>query len=276
MKKPWVIAIFVLYALWLLFDLYPFASTAPAPRQEQENISVLPPNPDLDIFILAGQSNMVGWGSLADWPADRPRQTQGIYFFDGSQWRLAQEPMHGKGVGPGLVFAQQIKQERPAKAIGLIPCAWGGSTLKQWSPSESPHTLYGACLLKAREGQRRGTIKGLLWYQGENDCDNITQALLWPGTFARLMDDFRQDLQDPKMPVVFVQIGALASRHKGPGTYEAWDELQTIQGQLELPLTARVTAMDLPLLSDGIHLNTKAQLELGQRLAMAWLSLNDK
>ena len=41
------------------------------------------------------------------------------------------------GIGPGLVFARHLAKLldlRPEHAIGLVPCAVGGTSLKEWEP----------------------------------------------------------------------------------------------------------------------------------------------
>lgn len=55
--------------------------------------------------------------------------------------------------------------------IGLVPCAIGGSSIEQ-SLGDSTYrgiTLYSNFLHKAIAAAQHGTIKGLLWHQGETN-----------------------------------------------------------------------------------------------------------
>ena len=41
--------------------------------------------------------------------------------------------------------------------------------MTQWVPSYAKVDLYASMLMRARQASQFGTIKGLLWYQGESE-----------------------------------------------------------------------------------------------------------
>ena len=105
--------------------------------------SASPTTADTEIYLLMGQSNMSGRGLLEELPTQRrtidPAIT--VYGNDGA-WRIASEPLDSAtnqidavsadaaaGVGPGLSFAKALRQRRPDRRIGLIPCAKGGTSI---------------------------------------------------------------------------------------------------------------------------------------------------
>ena len=237
---------------------------------------------DLHLFILAGQSNMTGQGKVSELPEDFPRHKNRIWNFTNAYlWQRAKEPIDSPfyqvdqvsrddcaGVGPGLSFADRLADLQPGIQIGLIPCAKGGSTIDQWRPARGRDTLYGSCLARARLAAHKGTIRGILWYQGESDTYSPEAVLSWPVKFKILIEYFRRDLKIQDLPVVFVQIGKLAGVYKNQARFRYWKNMQREQGRLKLKYSRMVKADHLPV-SDGIHLTTKGYLELGRKLAEA-------
>ena len=121
----------------------------------------------LEIYVLAGQSNMSGRASLEGLPAFKNAAHASVY--RAGRWRPAREPVSddpAAKLGPSLSFADALYDLRP-RPIGLVNCAMGATKIRQWQPSENPKSLFGACVSRAQEASKRGTIKGFLWYQGE-------------------------------------------------------------------------------------------------------------
>jgi hypothetical protein len=93
-------------------------------------------NKPMEVYLLIGQSNMAGRSTL-----DGQSQTtsENILMLDKTNnWVLTIDPLHfdrsSAGVGPGLSFAQAMLEGHKKTKIGLIPCAWGGSPVKVWTP----------------------------------------------------------------------------------------------------------------------------------------------
>lgn len=243
----------------------------------------LPPDAvpaDLDIFLLAGQSNMSGRGSLRDLPAGFPAGGQHLFLYSNAgRWVRAAEPLDNAagqvdaisrdsrpGVGPGLAMAEALAQLNPKLKIGLVPCALSGSSMDQWRPAPGRDTLYGSCLARAREAAANGRIRAIIWYQGESDTFTMAMAEAWPAKFKTMVEALRRDLNLPRLPVVYTQLATVSPelRPKVPG----WDRLKQLQAAMRLPFSVMVRSDDLTLF-DGIHLDTASQMQLGQRYALA-------
>ncbi|KAH6803057.1 carbohydrate esterase [Perilla frutescens var. frutescens] len=180
------------------------------------------------IFLLAGQSNMVGRGGTytlsQKWDRVTPLECQSdpriLRLNNESLREEAHEPLHENisfsacynnsrpfGIGPGMPFSNSLLKSDPAIGnIGLVPCAVGGTTISQWSKGSC---LYDRLLTRARASLRDGgALRGMLWYQGESDSI-AENAGMYSNRLHKFFIDVRADLMSPSLPIIQV---ALASR----------------------------------------------------------------
>jgi hypothetical protein len=211
------------------------------------------------LFVLAGQSNMVG---VAPLPRERPPLDDRLYVFrDDGLWWVAEEPIHERALlGPGLAFATALVERDPTLRIGLLPCAQGGTTISEWQRNLSPKSYYAQCLKKVELTRADGIIGGYLFYQGEQDAWSADDAPLWGAQFERLVTDIRQDIGRRDLPVIFVRIAPQAAPYS--------EIVRGQQSSISLPAVAMVTTDDLEQFADG-HLSASASVALGRRLADA-------
>lgn len=52
----------------------------------------------------------------------------------------------------------------------MIPCADGGTKIKQWQPGE---LLYDHAVAMAKLAMRTSKLCGIIWHQGESDCRQL-------------------------------------------------------------------------------------------------------
>ncbi|GFP84526.1 probable carbohydrate esterase at4g34215 [Phtheirospermum japonicum] len=231
------------------------------------------------IFILAGQSNMAGRGGIMGddtWDGYIPPQCRSnplIFRLNaGLTWEEAQEPLHRDidvtktcGVGPGMAFSNAVlNRESGIGVIGLVPCAVGGTNISEWKRGSG---LYNQMLSRVQAALRGGggIIRAILWYQGESDTISHENAKLYRQRLEKFLTEIRSDLLSPFLPVIQV---ALAS---GQGHYVY--VIRKAQLGIELPNVKCVDAKGLQLQPDGLHLSTAAQVELGQKMADAFLQI---
>ncbi|KAI3777379.1 hypothetical protein L1987_47179 [Smallanthus sonchifolius] len=233
-----------------------------------------------DVFILAGQSNMAGRGGVidGDWDGIIPPEIKAnpgrILRLGGDlRWVDAQEPLHADidvnktcGVGPGMAFANAVLRGDPRRfrVVGLVPCAIGGSGIVEWS--RGGRLYEGLTRRAAAAVEGGGEIRAVLWFQGERDTLNISDAELYKERLRKLFIDLRTDLKSPLLPVIQV---ALAS---GEGPY--LEMVRKAQNGINLPNVKTVDAKALLLQPDGLHLSTSAQVQVGKMLAHAMLKSN--
>lgn len=242
----------------------------------------------MHLFILAGQSNMVGWAPIPEGGETDPR----IYVFGKDyRWRIADHPIEDAsdavdmvsenriaGFGPAMDFAFATLERHPELVIGLIPCAKNSSGIIEWQRNLSDQSLYGSCLKRIRAASPMGQISGILFFQGETDAaDPILypepppHASDWSELFDAFITDLRADLDQPDLPVVFAQIGSNDSLVDYPN----WNVVREQQSSIQLPGTAMVTTQDLPLM-DGLHFTTDSYRMIGKRFAEAYWSLMEQ
>jgi hypothetical protein len=174
-----------------------------------------------------------------------------------------------------MAFAARLLEREPDRLIGLIPCAQGGTTLDQWRPSLSDQTLYGSCLKRAGAAATMGAVAGLLFFQGEADAVDPAQlvnqtasAHTYAAGFTALITRLRADLDQPRLPIVFAQIG----NHTASDYFVNWQIVQQQQAAVDLPCAAMITTADLPL-RDAVHFTSESYAVIGQRYAEAYVDL---
>ncbi len=116
----------------------------------------------INSFLLIGQSNMAGRGLLQE---VEPIENKDILMFTDSNWVIANEPLHDDkpelaGIGLGMSFADSL-QRKFGRKIGCIPCAFGGTALREWQKGEY---LYTNAVDKTVEALETSRLKGVLWH----------------------------------------------------------------------------------------------------------------
>jgi hypothetical protein len=266
-----------LLAIWVGLAVGMKASIAQGPTAEDQAAAAKPTG-KLDLYLLVGQSNMAGRGKVED--SDRVVHPRVWTLSKSDEWVPAIDPLHfdkpaAVGVGLGRTFGLEIAGAFPAASIGLIPCAVGGSPIDAWTPG----TLYPPtnshpwddAIRRARRALRDGTLKGILWHQGESDA---TPELA--PTYAAKLDDLiarlRKELDAPDVPFIAGQMGQFVEK--------PWnDDKRTVdRAHRELPMRVRLTAFvnsdALGHNGDFVHFDGAAYRELGRRYAAAFLKFS--
>jgi len=217
---------------------------------------------DFHVYLLIGQSNMAGRAEIGE----RGQEViERGYLLDGEgQWEPASNPLNRHSsirkelgmqrLGPGYSFALKILEEKVAGALGLVVNAQGGTKIGQWA--KGAH-FYDEALRRAREAQQSGTLKGILWHQGESDSNNeeYLEALV------QLVGDLREDLGDPDLPFV---AGEVAGERPVNG------QIRQLPEALERTAVVSVEGLGT---TDGTHFDHEGMWELGERYASEMLRL---
>ena len=154
-------------------------------------------------FLLAGQSNMAGRGDLGE--VEKIYDSR-IFMLKYNSFEIMEEPMHtdneNAGIGPGASFALEYVNEHD-EPIGLIPCAYGGTSITQWQPGGE---LFENMINKASLIGENDEIVGILWAQGETDAriiDNVDEYVM---LFDNMLFELEKRLCLKDVPVILADV----------------------------------------------------------------------
>ncbi len=237
---------------------------------QQIEVAKLPEKHNLWIFMLAGQSNMAGRGFVE--PRDTIPDSRILSISKTKRWILAKEPLHFyepflAGLDCGLSFGREMIRDIPdSVSIALIPCAVGGSSISQWLGDSLYRNVQLLSNFKNHVdfAKKHGTIKGILWHQGESDA---TSDLIptYEQNLRNLIGEFRNIVGDDHLPFL---MGELGSFRKAPGQnkYDSINHIIHTVARSEKNSFA-IGTDDLKCKKDSIHFNSEGQRSMGWRFA---------
>lgn len=235
----------------------------------------LPPKEKFHLYLLIGQSNMAGRGAVE--AADKTPHPRVLKFTKEMTWAPAVDPLHfdksAAGVGLGSSFGRAMADANPDVTIGLIPAAVGGTPLGRW---EKDKDLYKQGLERARAAMKNGTLKGILWHQGESDSGKEETAQSYRDRLAKMVVDLRADLGAGEVPFVAGKLGEfLDEKIKDGKPTSYWKTVNAQIGTLpeKAPNTAAVDSTGLKDKGDKVHFDSPSLREFGKRYAAAMLKL---
>jgi hypothetical protein len=234
----------------------------------------LPAKEKLHLYLLIGQSNMAGRGVMDE--AAKQAHPRVLKFTKENSWAPATDPLHFDkpiaGVGLGSSFARAMAEANPDATIGLIPCAVGGTPLSRWVKGGD---LYAQALERARLALKDGTLKGILWHQGEADSGNEKLASTYAERLAQMVKDLRAELGAGDVPFVAGKLGEFLKREDKDGKPALWPKVNEQIGAVAktIPRSAAVESAGLQHKGDGVHFDTAALREFGKRYAEAMRKL---
>ena len=167
--------------------------------------------------------------------------------------------------------------------VGLIVSAVGGTTVERWlepdfiskdpilsdpdfrTQDSVPGDLYKVNIAPLVPM----AIRGVLWYQGENnEGTNTTYA----ARFAGLIKGWRKAWGEGDFPFYFVQLASWRALQTEPVQETGWCAIREAQRlTLALPNTAMATAIDL---GEAASIHPVNKWELGRRLSLAARALD--
>ena len=228
-------------------------------------------------FLLMGQSNMAGRGDFGEVPEISNSR---CFILRNGRWQPMSEPINPdrqvfgyfhSGVGLAASFADEYAKYFQ-EDVGLIPCADGNTSLKEWMPGE---ILYENAVLQAGLAKRTSEIVGILWHQGENDCKSLEEAVQYHDRFVHMLDRLKKDLELTDIPVMIGELGDFVKTfHEGVLSVGFDTVNQTLQKlAAEVENGVFVSSKGLACKNDGIHFDSKSYREFGKRYFQRYLEV---
>ncbi len=229
-------------------------------------------------FLLIGQSNMAGRGNFDEVEKIKNKNCRMLRM---GRWQTMCEPINPdrdifrarfhSGVCLATSFADLIAKKNQCK-VGLIPCADGGTRLSQWMPGE---ILYDHAVLMTKLAQRTSKLAGILWHQGESDCNDQALVDSYRERFLTMITSLRRDLGAEDVPVIIGELSTLIDpSHVGRGGRILQMNQNFHEIAKELPFCSVVSSEGLTLQEDGIHFDSVSLREFGLRYAAAYQKLS--
>lgn len=228
----------------------------------------------LHSFLLIGQSNMAGRGFMneaIEIDSDR------IKILKNGRWQPMFRPINFDRAFSGVSLAESFAECYAKKYntdVGLICCADGGTALSQWMPGT---LLYDNAVSQAKLAQRTSEIAGVLWHQGEADC-NPELYSSYSHNLKNMLDSLKKDLDLYDVPILLGGLGDFLkycefARYLQNYAYVNEALQKTAK---ELPMVGFVSAENLGANPDNLHFNAKSLYEFGHRYFQIYEKLRKK
>lgn len=232
--------------------------------------------PNYDVYLLIGQSNMAGRGPML--ASDTTEVIDGVWLLNGAgepepavaplnKYSTIRKDMSLQGYNPGNEFSR-LMHARSGNPILLVVNARGGSSIVEWQPGAEAGYLAEA-VKRARQAMGYGTLKSILWNQGETDVQKHTPD--YAGKFKNMINVLRSELHADSVPVVMGQVGRWNWAPKA--------DIKQFNDSV-VPRACKIVPLCSFVSSDGLsrryenkerdpHYSRDAQIELGRRYAEA-------
>ncbi len=236
----------------------------------------------IDLFIMAGQSNMQGWRSDA---AQYPRDPHGLdiqipFYYNAlhygsthQKWETLKPQLgHFRSghFGPEVTFARSalIAGYKPA----IFKYSSGGTSIKKDWKAPGQHGLYDDMVKNLKtaiaelEAQGDTVIpRAIIWIQGESDADNDQLAKEYYWHLKKMLYHLRTNvIKDSKLPVIL----SLDEQHpmvkQHPQVVEAQKKLAKEDNTITFFSMRGLEKYDVT------HLTAKGTIKQGKRIFSAF------
>ena len=194
---------------FLLILFFPMLSIAQESTETNLFSTGMPQN--LDLYLVIGQSNMAGRAEIR---AQDMTPLEKVYLFTGdtgTPWVRANNPLNRfstirkvismQRLSPAYSFAKTMATSTK-REIGLVVNARGGTSIVQWLPGTH---YYQEAIQRTKQAMQYGTLKGIIWHQGESDSDSLRTSM-YLGRLEILINAFREEFENPMLPLVAGQV----------------------------------------------------------------------
>jgi hypothetical protein len=214
------------------------------------------------VFLLIGQSNMAGRGRVE--AVDLVPHPRVFSFAKDQRWTPAVDPIAFDkpglaGVGPGCAFGRAVADAHSDWVVGLVPAAFGGTTLEEWQPGGR---LYRDAVDRTRAALLGGArLAAVLWLQGESETPQTAETYV--ARFSLMAASLRTDLNSRDVPIIVGELGRFVSVAPAMNP-------QLARLPAAIPNCGMVSSLGLTDKGDSLHFDSASARELGRRYARAF------
>lgn len=247
---------------------------------------------DIDVFLVAGQSNAVGHGDSALSPAPISGKTfqinQGVI-------TPAKDPI-GVNIGTSAdmaIYGSAWPQfcntyfNRTSRMVCVIPSSHSGTSQTaagdvgngNWDTTgvlfDSAVARVNSAMNTLRNSGYNPIFKGVMWMQGESDAIAYEAGTItvtdYTNAFKKMLRKFRQNF-GASMPFYVIQTGTSTTHADVPWWQDIRNAQQTVANQDSMTTIVNYNARNFitrSLMVDNIHYNQVGLNEIGQLSALA-------
>ena len=264
----------------------------------------------LKVFILAGQSNMVGWGDSLKLPVQMRDGNERLLMFENGRWQTLKPFVKARknqqkfgmtefSFGPDIPFAHELAKAWPDETIGIVKFAVGGTSILTWKPAWSKEDAnrvgqgrlgsnYEKLITKIEQARKTREIEivGFLWLQGGGDMKNVAVAKEYLDNLKALIAAVRKESGVSDLPVLWGTMrrsqdpddisDLIPERVDGPYPAVEFVLKAQWQAQKEISHSRPVVLRDIETHPMNVHYNTAGQLQVGKLFSDAFLELAGK
>ena len=259
----------------------------------------------VDLYLLGGQSNMEGQGSIKQLKEEQKKFSKPVHFWNGKAWenlKVGQTRTSNKPdrFGLEISFAQEMAKlgenvymvKHSASGMPLHH-GWHRNTWKGGEPEAGrvnfypgikkndpkQGSLYKIMLKRYQDSiaalKKQGhtpVVRGFLWMQGEQDSKNELSATVYGECLKRLRDRLAEDLGVEKLPIIYGQVlayePALERFTHRKEIREVMAQSDSTSGHAKALKDAFMVATEgCSLKKDTVHYDTAGYLQLGRKFA---------
>lgn len=227
-------------------------------------------SPEKHVFLLAGQSNMIGYADdnfSASWPTGSVQ-----YAYSTKTLVVASDPLDHFVNTPGKMglarqFAIDYMEARPHASVVIVPRAYGGTGFRdnQWNPGDYLYEEAVADVNTLMSANPSFEFKGILWHQGEDDKG---YGDVYATALPAMIEAMRDEINTANSKTPFVLGGILTTS----GAYDQ-QVSDTIFSMPEVFDKCEVVEVEDLALTDSAHFDAASLDILGSRYATEILSL---
>lgn len=225
------------------------------------------------VFLLGGQSNMVGQGVNAELVSPYNAAQTDVNYWNGAWVSLAPGfGNHSDEFGPEVAFGRAIKDTLPDDTIYLVKYAVNGTALyNDWSPTNGPQytgfmNAVNSALANLEMNGISYEISGMLWMQGESDALE-GEAASYETNLVNFISVMRSEFGIPEMPFIIARV---RDHYGGGGTPPSQADIVRAAQVTVAESTLYVSWFDTDayqMVNSG-HYGTQGQLDMGNDFAV--------
>jgi hypothetical protein len=229
------------------------------------------------VFLLGGQSNMVGQGINAELLPPYSEVQNDVNYWSGAWGSLSPGfGNHSHEFGSEVAFGRAIKDTLPDDAIYLVKYSVNGTALyNDWKPATGAQYIgfmntVNAALTALGNAGINYEISGMLWMQGESDALE-GEAASYETNLVNFISDMRTQLNTPAMPFIIARVRAYYGGGGTPPTQADIVRGAQVTVAESTPYVSWFDTDAYQMVNAG-HYGTQGQIDLGNHFATANLA----